>query len=139
MDTDTDVVTEWIGSAPTQTREILKEIRALIRRAAPEATEDIRYGIPTFLLNGNLVHYAGYEGHIGFYPGPEALEKFREELSSWTGGKGSVRFPLDRPVPLDLIREITAWRVQQQRMKGNIRNKTQKNSTEDIAETKQED
>ena len=121
MDTVTDVVAEWIGSAPPQTREILKEIRALIRNEAPEATEDIRYGIPTFLLNGNLVHYAGYEGHIGFYPGPEALEKFREELSSWPGGKGSVRFPLDRPVPLELIRKITAWRVQEQRNKGNDR------------------
>ena len=73
MDTVTDVVAEWIGSAPPQTREILKEIRALIRSEAPEATEDIRYGIPTFLLNGDLVHYACYEGHIGFYPGPEAL------------------------------------------------------------------
>ncbi len=126
MGTDTDVVTEWIGSAPPQTREILKEIRALIRSEAPEATEDIRYGIPTFLLNGNLVHYAGYEGHIGFYPGPEALERFREELSSWPGGKGSVRFPLDRPVPLDLIREITAWRVQEQRNKGNDRKNPRK-------------
>lgn len=103
---------EYIRSFPPEIRKILEEMRAVIRDEAPEAEEAIRYGMPTFRLHGkNLVHFAAFRHHIGFYPIPSAVEAFREELSPYKQGKGSVQFPPERPVPYDLVREIVRFRV----------------------------
>ncbi len=93
---------------------MLDELRAIIRRAAPDSTETISYAIPTFDLGGrHLVHFAGYDRHIGFYPTGAGVEAFKEERLPYRFGKGSVRFPLDRPLPTDLIRRIVEFRVRQ--------------------------
>ena len=102
---------EYIALFPAEVQSILNKIRALIRSIAPEAGEKIGYGIPTFTLNGNLVHFAAYEHHIGFYPGPDGIEKFKSEFGNYVVTKGTVQFPLDQPIPYDLIRRITEYRV----------------------------
>lgn len=105
-------IDEYIAEFPPATQERLQEVRALVRAAAPEATETISYAIPTFDLNGrHLVHFAGYAKHIGLYPTPGASEEFREELKPYKQGKGSVQFPLSRPMPRDLIRRMVEFRV----------------------------
>jgi uncharacterized protein YdhG (YjbR/CyaY superfamily) len=106
-------IDEYIALYPEDIQEVLEKIRKTIREAAPEAEEMINYGAPTFTLKGNLVHFAAYEKHIGFYPTPSAIEKFKNELSAYKGAKGSVQFPLDKPIPFDLISEIVAFRVQE--------------------------
>ena len=105
-------IDEYIAEFPPETQKVLEEMRALIRTTAPEATETISYAIPTFDLNGrHLVHFAGFEKHVGFYPVPTGMEAFKEELKSYKTGKGSVQFPLDQPLPTDLIRRIVEFRV----------------------------
>lgn len=104
----------YIANFPKDVQDILRAIRALVREVAPDAQEKINYGIPTFTLNGNLVHYAGFKTYIGFYPTPSGIEKFKKELSKYEGAKGSVKFPLDQPIPYDLIRKITEFRVKEQ-------------------------
>lgn len=104
---------EYSAQFPEEIQTILQKIRAVIREAAPDATEKISYQMPTFYLNGNLVHFAAFKTHIGFYPVPSGIEKFKEELSQYKGGKGSVQFPLDKPIPYDLIRRITIFRVEE--------------------------
>ncbi|NTW73222.1 MAG: hypothetical protein HGA49_13415, partial [Eubacteriaceae bacterium] len=89
----------------------LQEIRETIRKAAPEATEKISYQMPTFYLNGNLVHFAAFTSHIGFYPAPSGVEVLKEELAPYLHAKGSIQFPLNQPLPLDLIRRIVEFRV----------------------------
>lgn len=106
-------IDEYIGTFPKEVQEKLLKVRQTIRKAAPEAEEGISYQMPTFKLNGNLVHFAGYEHHIGFYPIPTGMEAFKEELSHYKTGKGSVQFPLDQPLPLDLIRRIVEFRVKE--------------------------
>jgi len=91
----------------------LQKIRATIRKAAPNAEETINYGIPTFTLEGNLVHFAGFKNHIGFYPTPSGIEKFKKELSVYDGAKGSVKFPLNKPIPYTLISKIVKFRVKE--------------------------
>lgn len=104
----------YIAEFPPGTREVLQHIRALIRETAPQATETISYAIPTFNLNGkHLVHFAGYEKHIGFYPTASGIAAFEEELTQYKHAKGSVQFPLDQPLPVDLIRRIVEFRVQE--------------------------
>jgi uncharacterized protein YdhG (YjbR/CyaY superfamily) len=105
-------IDEYIAGFPPETQRVLEEMRALIRTAAPGATETISYAIPTFDLNGrHLVHFAGYAKHVGFYPVPSAMEAFKEELEPYRSGKGSAQFPLGQPLPTDLIRRIVAFRV----------------------------
>ncbi|MFN0174566.1 MAG: iron chaperone [Saprospiraceae bacterium] len=113
MTTDTpSSITDYIASFPKDTREILEQIRATIQKAAPGATEAIKYAIPTFMLNGkNLVHFAAFKSHIGFYATPTGHEAFKEELSVYKQGKGSVQFPIDQPMPLELITRIVQFRV----------------------------
>lgn len=107
----TNTIDEYIAQFPEDVQRILANIRALIREVAPQATEKIAYGIPTFYLNGNLVHFAAFKNHIGFYPAPTGIDAFKEDLSAFKGAKGSVQFPLDRPMPYDLIRRIVLYRV----------------------------
>ncbi|HEX9093685.1 MAG TPA: DUF1801 domain-containing protein [Coriobacteriia bacterium] len=106
-------VDEYIAGIPPETQRVLEELRALIHESAPGATETISYAIPTFDLNGHLVHFAGYEKHVGFYPTGRGVEAFKEELEPYKSGKGSVQFPLGRPLPTDLIRRVVAYRVAQ--------------------------
>jgi len=108
-------IDEYIAEFPPQTRTALEEMRALIRTAAPGATETISYAIPTFDLNGrHLVHFAGHVRHVGFYPTSSGVTAFATELGPYKHAKGSVRFPLDRPLPSDLIRRIVAFRVSEE-------------------------
>jgi uncharacterized protein YdhG (YjbR/CyaY superfamily) len=104
---------EYIGGFPKDIQVILEKIRITIRKAAPGAGEKIGYGIPTFTLNGNLVHFAAFKKHIGFYPTPSGIQKFKQELSVYEGAKGSVQFPLDKPIPFGLISKIVKFRVQE--------------------------
>jgi uncharacterized protein YdhG (YjbR/CyaY superfamily) len=106
-------IDEYIANSPEETKPILSKIRATIRKAAPNAQETINYGIPTFTLNGNLVHFAGFKSHIGFYPTPSGIERFKNELSKYKGAKGSVQFPLDKPIPYGLITKIVKFRVKE--------------------------
>ena len=107
-------VDDYISGFPEEVREILEEIRVLIKNLAPEAKEMLSYGIPTFKLAGeNLVHYAAYKAHIGFYPTPSGINKFAEELSVYETSKGAVKFPLDKDIPYDLIKKITLFRIEE--------------------------
>ena len=106
-------IDEYIAAFPPDIQAILEQIRLTIHQAAPEAQEAISYQMPTFKLKGNLVHFAAFQNHIGFYPAPTGIEQFSDELSRYAGGKGSVRFPLDQPIPYDLIRRIVLFRVQE--------------------------
>ena len=106
-------IDEYIASFPKDVQEILGELRATIREAAPEAEEAISYQMPTFRLKGNLVHFAAYKNHVGFYPTPSGIEKFIKELSAYEGAKGSVKFPIDQPLPLETISKIVKFRVQE--------------------------
>ncbi len=106
-------IDEYISAFPKDVQEKLEAVRKTISKAAPKAEEAISYAIPTFKLNGNLVHFAAFKNHIGFYPAPRGLEEFKDELSGYKGAKGSVQFPLDKPMPLDLIARIVKFRVKQ--------------------------
>lgn len=107
-------VDEYIAGFPPDVRRVLEEVRALVRSAAPEATETISYAMPTFDLHGrHLVHFAGFKHHIGLYPVPSAIEAFADELAPYKSGKGSAQFPLSQPMPLDLIRRIVEFRVEE--------------------------
>lgn len=106
-------IDEYIASYPKATQEILEQVRATIQKAAPNATEAIRYAIPTFILNGNLVHFAAFKNHIGFYAAPTGNGAFKAELSVYKGGKGSVQFPINQPMPLELITRIVQFRVRE--------------------------
>lgn len=113
MQTSARNIDEYIADFPNDVQKILKKIRKTIKDAAPDAEEAIKYGIPTFVLNGNLVHFGGYKEHIGFYPDPRGIEEFEKELSIYRAGKGTIKFPLDKPVPYELITRIVKFRVNQ--------------------------
>ena len=104
-------IDQYIATFSKDIQMILQQIRETIREVAPEATEAISYQMPTFKLKGNLVHFAAYKKHIGFYPTPNGISGFKEELSKYPTSKGAVQFPLDRPIPYDLIRRIVKYRV----------------------------
>ncbi len=104
-------IDEYIRSFPEHIQEKLIEIRRIIKENAPDATERISYQMPTFYLNGNLVHFAGYEKYIGFYPTPSGIEAFKGEFKGYKYSKGAVQFPLDEPLPVDLIKRIVRFRV----------------------------
>ncbi len=103
-------IDEYIDGFPDNVQSALKKIRAIVREIAPDAKEVIRYQIPTFVLNGNLVHFAAYKNHIGFYPAPSSIDAFRNELSVYETAKGTVKFPLNKPIPYELIAQIVAFR-----------------------------
>ncbi len=106
-------IDEYIAGFPPDVQAILEKIRLTIRKAAPGAEETIKYGMPTFTLKGNLVYFAAFKKHIGFYPVPTGIEKFKKELSVYKGAKGSVQFPLDKPIPFGLISKIAKFRVKE--------------------------
>lgn len=104
-------VDEYIKLFPVQVQKLLKELRKTIRDAAPGVQEGIRYRMPAFFLNGNLLYFAAYKNHIGLYPLPKAVRAFKKELAAFKHAKGSVQFPLDQPLPLPLIRKIIQFRI----------------------------
>jgi uncharacterized protein YdhG (YjbR/CyaY superfamily) len=106
-------ITEYINAAPKEAQKKLREIRACIREAAPGAEESLKWGKPAFSYQRILVMFAASKHHIGFYPTPSAVRAFADELSEFVTGDNSIRFPLDRPLPLPLIRKITAFRVRE--------------------------
>jgi len=116
-------INEYIAGFPTTTQKILKQVRATIKKAAPAAKEKISYGIPTFTLNDRyLIYFAGFKNHISLYPAPRGNEIFKKELSGYKGGKGTVQFPLDKPMPLDLITRIVKFKLKEnsEKAKKNI-------------------
>jgi len=104
-------IDEYIAAFPKDVQKILQGLRAVIKETAPQAVEKISYQMPTFYLNGNLIHFAAYKNHIGIYPAPRAIEVFKEELSNYEGSKGTIKFPIDDPIPMDLVRRIVQFRV----------------------------
>ena len=107
-------IDQFISTYPPEVQTILQKIRELIQKSAPGAEEAMSYGIPTFKLNGkNLVHFSAFKEHIGFYPTPSGIEKFKKELSVYEGAKGSVKFPLNKPIPYALITKIVQFRVKE--------------------------
>jgi uncharacterized protein YdhG (YjbR/CyaY superfamily) len=106
-------IDDYIAGSPPDVQVILKRIRATIREAAPGAEEAIKYRLPTFVLSGNLVHFGAFKKHIGFYATPTGNKKFREELSPYEGAKGSVQFPLDKPIPYGLVSKMVKFRVKE--------------------------
>jgi len=111
METLENGIDKYISGFPSEVQEMLRQLRATIQQAAPEAGETINYAMPTFTLKGNLVHFAAYKKHIGFYPAPSGIEAFKDELQIYKWAKGSVQFPLNKPLPLDLISRIVKFRV----------------------------
>jgi len=103
----------YIAAFPPDVQAILQKVRQTIAQAAPGATEAIKYQIPTFVLHGNLAHFAAFQHHIGFYPTPTGLTAFHDELAPYLAGKGTARFPLDQPIPYDLIAKVVRWRVEE--------------------------
>ncbi|MCY1544898.1 hypothetical protein D9M68_808080 [compost metagenome] len=115
-------VDHYIAAFPDSTQRQLTEVRTAILQAAPEALETIKYAMPTYVLHGNLVHFAAYKNHIGFYPAPKAIIAFADKLNGYKTSKGAIQFPLSQAMPIDLIRQITIYRVQQNREKA-LKNK----------------
>ena len=108
-----ELIDLYILGRPPQAQAKLREIRKAIRSVAPDATEIISYQMPTFYYNGNLVYFAGYERHIGFYPGANGISEFEKELGEYKHAKGSIQFPLDKPLPISLIKRIVKFRVEE--------------------------
>lgn len=126
MKSEVKTIDEYIATFPEDLQKTLRQVRDTIRKAAPGAEETISYAIPTFKLNGNLVHFAAFKNHIGFYPAPSGIEAFKKELSVYKGAKGSVQFPLGQPIPLTLIVRIVKFRVKENLANGAGRKKAQK-------------
>ena len=106
-------IDEYIKAFPKDVQIILEKMRQTIRKAAPEAVEAISYQIPTFKLNGNLVHFGAFKNHIGFYPTSSGIRAFKKQLTPYKGAKGSVQFPIEKPIPYDLVRKIVKFRVKE--------------------------
>jgi len=116
-------IDEYIARFPEDVQKLLKELREVIKAAAPDAEERIAYQMPTFAQKGNLVHFAAHKKHIGFYPAPSGIEKFKNELSTYEGAKGSVQFPFDKPIPYALISKIVVFRVKENLEKAEAKGK----------------
>lgn len=113
-------IDEYIAEFPEPVQAALQEMRAIIRQSAPDAVETISYAIPTFDLNGrHVVHFAGYAHHVGFYPTGKGMDEFREEFAGYKTGRGSVQFPLDKPLPTELIRRVVEQRYAEETARGS--------------------
>ena len=116
-------VDTYISGFPKDTQKLLKQVRATIKKVAPQAEEVISYGMPAYKLNGPLLYFAGYKNHIGFYPMPSAVVAFKKQISDYKWAKGSVQFPFDKPLPLELIEKITRFRVKENLQKATLKKK----------------
>ncbi|MFF2019780.1 iron chaperone [Paenibacillus sp. NPDC058177] len=131
MDTNADkptfaTIDEYISLFPAEVQQTLQTLRGVILDAAPEAVEKISYQMPTFAQQGNLVHFAAYKNHIGFYPGASGVAAFKEELSGYKGAKGSVQFPIGQPLPYELISRIVKFRVADNAKRGENKGRKKK-------------
>ena len=117
-----DTIDEYIASSGPEIQKTLREIRDFIKKEAPEAAEKISYGMPTFYLNGNLVHFAAFKDHYGFFPSPSGIDAFEKELAPYRSGKGTLRFPMDKPIPWEIIRKVVKFRVEENAKKGASKN-----------------
>jgi uncharacterized protein YdhG (YjbR/CyaY superfamily) len=115
-------IDEYIAGFPPATQKLLEQIRFTVQKAAPGAEEKISYAMPTFYLQGNLVHFAAYKNHIGFYPTPSALKAFAAEIAKWKNSKGAVQFPVDKSLPLALVTKIVKYRVKEALQKSKMKN-----------------
>jgi len=113
LKTNVETIDQYISLFPTDVGEILEKMRRAIQESAPDATEAISYRIPTFKLNGNLVHFAAFKNHIGFYPTSSGITAFKKELSKYKVSTGAVQFPIDKPIPYSLVRKIVKFRVKE--------------------------
>lgn len=111
--TQAATIDDYIAGFPGDVQKKLNQIRNTIRKAIPKAEEAMKYGIPTYVLNGNVVHFGGFKNHIGFYPAPSGIVAFKKELSAYEGSKGAIKFPLDEPLPTSLIAKIARFRAAQ--------------------------
>jgi uncharacterized protein YdhG (YjbR/CyaY superfamily) len=111
--TQAETIDEYIADFPEDVQKKLHQIRSTIRKAIPKAEEAIKYGIPTYVLNGNVVHFGGFKTHVGFYPAPSGIVAFKKELSIYEGSKGAIKFPFDKPLPTTLIAKIAKFRAQE--------------------------
>ena len=118
-----NTIDEYISLFPKNIQEILEKIRHTIKKSAPQAEETISYQMPAFKLNGNLVYFAAFKDHIGFFPTSSGVAAFKKELSKYATSKGTIRFPLDKPIPFDLVRKIVQFRVQENLAKGKNKSK----------------
>lgn len=114
-------IDDYIAGFPGEVQAVLQQVRTTVHEAAPEATEKISYQMPTFALHGNLIHFAAWKYHIGFYPGASGIAQFSRELTAYEGAKGSVQFPLDRPLPLNLITRIVKFRARENLVKAELK------------------
>jgi len=114
-------IDEYIALQSPRAQELLQQIRTAIRNTVPEAQEAIKYQIPTFMLHGNLVHFGAYKNHIGLYPAPSGIRNFIQELAPYESGKGSVQFPIDQNLPIDLIIKIVKFRVNENLIKMSLK------------------
>ncbi len=121
--TQPTTIDEYIADFPPDVQVILEKVRATIRRAAPGAEETIKYRMPTFTLHGNLVYFAAFKDHVGFYPVPTGIEKFKKELAAYKMGRGSIQFPLDQPIPYGLISRIVKFRAKENLAKAKAKGK----------------
>ena len=116
-------IDEYIAGFPPNMQEILQKVRMTIREAAPDATEAIKYQIPTYVFHGNMVSFAGYAKHIGLYPVPLDVDGFKEDLAPYASGKSTAKFPLNKPIPYDLINRVVAFHVEQRQIKAAAKKK----------------
>lgn len=123
MNTAITTIDAYIATFPVSTQALLQKMRNTITKAAPKAEETISYGMPTFKLQGNLVHFAGYKNHIGFYPAPSGIEAFADELEKYKTSKGAIQFPVDEKLPLALVTKIVKFRVKENLAKAVAKSK----------------
>jgi uncharacterized protein YdhG (YjbR/CyaY superfamily) len=128
-----NTIDQYIADFPSPIQKILTSIRSTIQKTVPKAEEAIKYGIPTFVLGGNLIHFAAFKHHIGIYPGPVGVAAFEKELSRYQTSKGAIQLPLDEPIPLNLIKKIVEFRVQQTEMKAKLKSAKPKKATSKTA------
>jgi uncharacterized protein YdhG (YjbR/CyaY superfamily) len=119
-------IDEYIAAHPEEIQKLLEEMRAIIKAAAPDAEEKISYQLPTFYQRGNLVHFAAHKNHIGFYPAPSGIHAFTDQLSVYESSKGAVQFPIDKPLPRELISRIVQFRVTENLQKAESKSKKRK-------------
>ena len=119
-------IDEYIGLYPSEVQDILTTLRKVIKESAPEATEKISYQMPTFAMHGNLVHFAAYKKHIGFYPAASGVAAFTDKLVEYKTSKGAIQFPIDKPLPYELIKEIVQFRVDENRKRAEDKLKKKK-------------
>jgi len=124
-----ETIDAYIATFPKEVQVLLEKMRQTIKGAAPEAQEAISYQMPTFKLNGNLVHFAAFKHHIGLYPTPSGTEAFKDELAPYESGKGSIKFPMDAPIPFDLVKRVVEFRVRENMEKGKKPSPVRKSKT----------